>query len=112
MLLITIISCTSSNVKKVRDGHLDSFGYEVTIGEVFDVVSGNSTSWEEEELGSTDLVLVDAKWDGVGGEVLVQFLVNKTEDDFSVNGTTLGGQPFEVWDILNDIKSEYNKRTN
>jgi len=111
MLLIAIVGCTSSNVKKVRDGHLNRFGDEVTIGEVFDVVSGNSTSWEEDELDK-DYVLVDAKWDGAGGKVLVQFLVKKSEDDFSVNATTLNGQPFEVWDILNEIKSEYNKRVN
>ena len=112
MLLITIVSCTSSNVKKVRDGHLDAFGNEVTIGEVFDVVSGNTTNWEEEGLDNSNLVIVYAKWDGAGGEVLVQFFTDKTDEEFSLSGGTIGGQAFEVWDLISGLKSEYNKRTN
>lgn len=113
MMLFVMIGCTSSNVKKVRDGKLYAFGDEVTIGEVFDVVSGNTTSWEEEELGGkSNMVLVDAKWDGEGGKVLVQFMINKTEDEFYLNAATLGGQPVDAYSVIHEIKSEYNKRSN
>jgi hypothetical protein len=112
MMLLTMVSCTSSNSKKVRDGHLDGFGHEATVGEVFDVVSDNSTSWDEQELDDSrysneTYSLVEAKWNGESGKVVIQFVVEKDGNNFLLHGATVDGQFVEAYPLVEQINKEY-----
>jgi len=104
----TLISGGEDYTAKVRDGYLEAFGTDYTIGEVFDVVSGGDTTWTQEELSdprwpSEYYKLVNASWYGEGGEVVVQFIVEKEGSGLQLHGAAIGDTFIDAMDVIIEV---------
>lgn len=115
ILTATILSCGgSANIDTVKNGFLDAFGDEVSVGEAFDVVSNNSTNWNEQELddarwSSDDYKLVEASWEGTAGEVIIQFIVEKDGNSFELHGASVDGEFMEAMTVIYGIIAAYEE---
>ncbi len=116
LLIVFFFSgCGDSRVDPIKDGYLKAFGTEVTIGEVFDVVAEGGVDWEAQELASSEAeasthYLVEAKWDGSGGEIAIQFLVKNDGSDFRLHGSKIGGSFQNAIITILAIKKAYNQK--
>ncbi|GMT49061.1 MAG: hypothetical protein IEMM0008_0600 [bacterium] len=107
----------SGDYKVVRDGYLEAFGDEITIGEVFEVVSAGGVKWSSvgvkkkyKDLSKSHYV-VQAKWKNRKGEpVVIEFLVSKKSESFRLNGAKAGNQYLNANQVILGIASEYDKK--
>jgi hypothetical protein len=114
-LLIVLTGCGSNKYDVVKNGHLKAFGDKVTIGEALDVVSGGATRWEAKALAPSEAekdthYLVEAKWEGSGGDIVVQFVVKNDGSDFRLHGSIIGGKFNNAFVTVLAIKKAYNDK--
>ncbi len=82
---------------RVRNGHFEAFGNEVTVGEALKSIGGN-VKWSSSSLASNHPeakthLLVEAKWKNPQGETVVaQFIVPRKGDEFYLHGVGKEGQ--------------------
>lgn len=114
VLLLTLISCGGLDVSAVKNGYLDGFGYEVTVGEAFDVLSDNTVKWtastlDDERYPSNLYYLVEASWEVDASDLIVQFAVDKEEDSFSLHGALIDGEYYEPLPVIYEFVNQYNE---
>ncbi len=102
--------------KEVRNGYLNGWGAEVTIGRIFDVVSSNTAQWSAVRLASSDLqrythYRVEAVWrNQYKQRVAVRFLVPANGSGFILNGCFLDGSRMADGPFINSIKVIWNEK--
>ncbi len=107
----------SGDYKVVRDGYLEAFGDEITIGEVFEVVSGGGVTWSSTDVKkkykglAKSHYVVQAKWKNRKGEpVVIEFLVSKKGEGFRLHGAKAGDRFLNAQQVILGIASEYVKK--
>jgi len=97
----------------VKNGYLRAFGDEVTIGEVFDVVSNFTAYWTADYLGPKEKLknshyLVEAKWKNEYGKlVTIQFLCNGNGKEFELHGASIGKEFVDPWSTILGFKEAW-----
>lgn len=112
--MVLLTGCGGLDTSVVKNGYLDAFGYEVTVGEAFDVVSYNTVKWRASELDderypSDEYYLVEASWEVDAGDLVVQFVADKNEDSFSLHGALIDGQYYEPLPVIYEFIDQYNE---
>jgi hypothetical protein len=114
-ILLVLAGCGNNRYDVVKNGYLKAFGDQVTIGEALEVVSGGSIRWEAKELAPSEAekdthYLVEAKWEGSGGNIVVQFVVKNDGSNFRLHGSLIGGKFNNAFVTVLAIKKAYNEK--
>lgn len=114
-ILLILTGCGNSRCDMVKNGYLKAFGDQVTIGEALDVVAGGSVDWVAKELAPSEAekdthYLVEAQWEGSGGNIVVQFVVKNDGSDFRLHGSLIGGKFNNAFVTVLAIKKAYNDK--
>lgn len=113
-ILLVLAGCGNSRCDVVKNGYLKAFGDQVTIGEALDVVGG-SVDWVAKELAPSEAdhnthYLVEAQWEGKGGDIVVQFVVKNDGSDFRLHGSLINGKFNNAFVTVLAIKKAYNDK--
>lgn len=115
VLALTLTGCGNSRYDVVRNGYLKAFGNQVSVGEAFEVVAGCSVKWAAKELAPAEAqhnthYLVEAKWEGRGGDIVIQFVVKNDGSDFRLHGSIINGEYNNALTTILAIKKAYNDK--
>ena len=104
------------STKAVSNGYLKVFGNEVTIGEVFNVVSEGTAQWSADRLASSEPeylthYLVESTWYNEKSQLVkCQFNVELSGSRFYMYGAFIGGKSMEFTDFQEGIKAIWVKK--
>ena len=110
LVLISMVSCDSGNIKQVTGGYLKNYP-DVTVGEVFNEYMGDE-EWSYVKENGIEKVKVTGNIIYLGEESFaeVTFKLNK-DDTFRVMSLEVDGEPmnkFMLACFIEDVYSEYN----